>query len=78
MKDGRAGQYLLWYGIPSKIIGEIHKTAVIIENLEDSKCPHCGESLGKKQLTVILGSPLYQENAKPMPTIDDDDSITIT
>lgn len=78
MKDGRAGQYLLWRNEPARIVGEINKRAVIIELQNDRICPQCGEHLGKTQLTVIVGSPLYQENAKPMPTIDDDDSITIT
>lgn len=69
MKNGKQGDYLLWQGKPAKIVGESASRQVIIELLEDKKCPHCQESLGKDQIHVIVTSPNFQEGAKPMETI---------
>ena len=77
MRDASLGDYLLWNDKPAKIIGESSSRQVIIELLEDRKCPHCDEAIGKEQISVIVSSPLYQENAKPMQTIRDDDTLWI-
>lgn len=71
MKNAELGDYLLWKGKPAKVIGETDRRQVIIELLEDARCPHCGESLGKDQIHVIVGSPLFQNGAKPMKTIQE-------
>ena len=70
MKSAKTGDYLLWKGVPAKIVysNEGHRS-VGIEILENTKCPNCGEDLGKKQIDVIVSSPMYQENAEPMQTI---------
>ena len=36
------------------------------------------EILGKKQIHMILGSPLFQQSTEKLPTILDDDSIKET
>lgn len=77
MKNAIVGDYLLWDGKPAEIIGEIDRRAVVIKTLEDKKCPHCNESLGKEQFTVVVSAPLFQENAESMPTIDDDPTIEV-
>jgi hypothetical protein len=77
MKDGRLGQYLLWEGKPAKIIGETESRQIIIETLEDKKCPHCEGSLGKDQTHVIVSSPMFQNGAEKLNTILDDDKLII-
>ena len=77
MKDGNAGEYLMWEGEPAQIIGEIHDRAVMIQMLESSRCPHCGGDLEKESFAVIVASPQYQQGAKPLKTIKDDDSLTV-
>ncbi len=71
MKNPNLGDYLLWKGSPAKVVGETDRRLVIIEMLENSKCPHCNADLGKKQIQVIVSSPLFQENAEKIPTIQD-------
>ena len=78
MKKPHLGDYLLWQGKPAKIIGETDRKQVIIELLENCKCPHCQGDLGKDQTWVIVSSPLFQENAEALPTIDDDPTIIVT
>lgn len=77
MKDASLGDYLLWEGKPAKIICETDRRQVTIEILEDKKCPHCGEILGKEQINMIVGSPLFQENAERLRTILDDDAVIL-
>lgn len=77
MKNATLGDYLLWEGKPAKIIGETDQRQVIIELLEDAKCPHCGEGLGKVQTHVIVSSPMFQNGAEQMRTIQDDDSLIV-
>lgn len=69
MKNPKLGDYLLWEGNPAKIIGETSSRTVIIEILENSKCNHCNGDLGKRQIHMVVSSPLFQQNADPMPTI---------
>jgi hypothetical protein len=69
MKTGKLGQFLLWRGKPAKIIGESNAPQVIIEMLENKCCPHCNGNLGKKQIHVILSSPMYQEGAEKIESI---------
>ena len=77
MKSPNVGDYLLWGGELAKIIGETDRRQVIIELLEDSKCPHCGENLGKEQIHMIVSSPLFQEKAEKLPTILDEDNLIV-
>ncbi|MCK5605312.1 hypothetical protein KAR91_25695 [Candidatus Pacearchaeota archaeon] len=78
MKSATLGNYLLWEGKPAKIIGETDKRQVIIELLEDKKCPHCKGDLGKDQIHMIVSSPLFQKNAERLNTILDDETLIIT
>jgi hypothetical protein len=78
MKDARIGDYLLWRGKPAKVIGSTDRRQVIIELLEDAKCPHCDGNLGKDQTYVIVSSPMFQNGAETINTIIDDDNLIIT
>ncbi len=69
MKIPSLCDYLLWKGKVAKIVCTSDKPTVTIEMLEDKKCPHCNESLGKEQIDVIVQSPLFQENAEALKTI---------
>jgi hypothetical protein len=69
MKNPKLGDYLLWQGEPAKIIGTTDSKQVIIELLENEKCPYCKGDLGRKQIHMIVSSPLFQESAEPLPTI---------
>ena len=71
MKNPSLGDYLLWQGKPAKIIGTSDNFQVIIELLENAKCPHCNGDLGKDQTHVIVSSPMLQNGAEKLPTIKD-------
>jgi hypothetical protein len=68
MKNPTLGDYLLWEGKPAQIIGIIDEKSVSIEILEHKKCPHCGGDLGREVFSVIVSSPLFQENAEKIKT----------
>lgn len=70
MKRPKLGDYLTWNGDLAKIIGTSSGEQVIIELLDNQKCPHCEGDLGKHQFTMIVSSPLFQESAQPLQTID--------
>lgn len=69
MKTGKLGQYLIWKKRPAKIIGESNAHQVIIEMLENKRCPYCEGDLGKEQIHVITSSPMYQDGAEKLETI---------
>ena len=71
MKKAELGDYLLWEGQPAKVIGETDSRQVVIELLEDAVCPHCEGKLGKEQIHVIVSSPMFQNGAEKMKTIQD-------
>ena len=77
MKNAMLGDYLLWQGKPAKIIGETSSRQVIIELLENCKCPHCQGDLGKEQIHMIVSSPLFQQSAERLQTIQDDPTLTV-
>lgn len=77
MKAASLGDYLLWKGHPAKVIGQTSSPQVVIELLENHKCRHCNGDLGKEQINVIVSSPLFQENAKPMQTIQEDETLIV-
>lgn len=78
MKAANLGDYLLWDGKPAKIIGTSDRPMVIIELLENCKCPHCQGDLGKEQIHMIVSSPLFQQNAKQLQTIQDDPTLVVS
>ena len=78
MKNPSLGDFLLWNGKPAEIIGETDKRMVVIELLENRKCPHCQGDLGKEQLHMVVSSPLFQQSAERLPTIQDDDTIIVS
>lgn len=69
MKDPKLGDYLLWRDQPAIIVAETDQKVVTIEVLENHSCPECKADLGKKQIHMVVASPLFQENAKSLPTI---------
>ena len=70
MKTAKLGDYLLWEGKPAKIVYEANDRTVGVELFENCSCPHCGGDLGKKQISVIPTSPMFQNAAEPMQTIN--------
>lgn len=78
MKNAQLGDYLLWNGKPAKVIGETDRRMVIIELLENCRCPHCQGDLGKEQIHMIVASPLFQANAERMQSIQDDPTLTVS
>lgn len=78
MKNASLGDYLLWEGKPAKIIGETSSRQVIIEPLENCKCPHCKGDLGKEQIHMIVSSSLFQKNAEKLQSIQDDPYLVVS
>ncbi len=70
MKNPKLGDYLLWKHELAKVVYETNKRTAGIELIEDCKCPHCNKSLGKKQIDIIPTSPLFQDNAISVQTMD--------
>jgi hypothetical protein len=77
MKNASLGDYLLWQGKPAKIIGTTSSSQVVIELLENCKCPHCEGDLGKEQIHMIVSSPLFQQSAERLQSIQDDPTLTV-
>jgi hypothetical protein len=79
MKDCRLGDYLFYNGTMVKCVGvnEAHRS-VILESLDDACCEHCGESLGKRQINVIVSSLNFQNGAEPLQTINNDPTLFIS
>ena len=75
MKVPKLQDFLLWKGKLAKIIARADRPTYVIELIESCKCPHCKGDLGKKQISVIPESPLFQENAEPVPTISNDHTL---
>jgi len=71
MKRVKLGNYLLWFGKLAKIIATYDQPGVIIEMMENKRCPHCDGDLGKDQTHVITSSLLFQENAEKIESITD-------
>lgn len=69
MKQAKLGDYLLWYGKLAKIIATYDKPSVIIEMIENKRCPHCNGDLGKDQTNMIVASPLFQKHAERIESI---------
>jgi hypothetical protein len=71
MKQPRLGDYLEWQGKLYKVIGLTYDPCVLLEPVLDTKCPHCdGLLMGIDQVTLVINSPLFQEEAKPIQTIN--------
>lgn len=70
MKDCNLGDYLFYEDKLVKCVGinDGYKE-VILEFLKDEHCPHCNESLGKKQINIIVQSKNFQDNSKQIQTI---------
>jgi len=69
MKTIKLGDFLFWKGKLAKAVATCDLPQVIIEVQEESKCPHCNGNLGKEQHSLVIQSPLFQENTAPVPTI---------
>jgi hypothetical protein len=71
MKNPKLGDYLLWEGKPAKIVGETSDRVVFVQILESNNCPHCNGLLPPEYFGMIPHSPLFQEKAEIMPTMDE-------
>lgn len=71
MKNPKLGDYILWEGQLAKVVYETSLRTVGIELINDCRCPHCNGNLGNKQINVIPSSPLFQDNAQPLQTMED-------
>lgn len=72
MKTAQLGQYLIFEGKLVKVVSiNPGSKSINMETIEDHLCPHCGESLGKKQIEVIESSPMFQNGAESIRTIDE-------
>ncbi len=71
MKKAKLGNYLLWEKQPAQIIAESDLPQVTIELLEGKRCPHCQGYVGKKFISVVVDSPMFQNNAEQVTTIED-------
>ena len=78
MKNAGLGDYLLWEGKPAQVIATTDRRQVVIELLENQKCPHCQGDLGKEQISVIVSSPMFQQGAEQIKTIIDDETIIVS
>jgi len=72
MKNPKLGDYILWKGQLARVLYETSERTVGIELIDNHKCPHCQGDLGKKQINIIPTSPLFQENAEPIQTMNND------
>lgn len=70
MKTPHLQDFLLWKGKLAQVIGLVNYPSVVMHMVEHQKCPHCGGDLGVEQIEVVIQSPLFQENAEPIKTID--------
>jgi hypothetical protein len=70
MKTANLGDFLFWKGKLAKIISVTTRRSVGIEIQDPERCPHCNGELERKQFDVIPESPLFQENAEPVQTIE--------
>lgn len=71
MKKPKLGDYIFWEGKLARIVWTTSEPTVGIELSEPNYCPHCAGSLGKHQFSMIPTSPLFQENAEPIQTLED-------
>lgn len=64
------GRYILWNGKPANIVSDTSGERFIgIKLLEPDTCPHCHGLLEQNVFDVVYGSPYWNENAKPIPTL---------
>lgn len=71
MKTAELGDYFLWKGEVVKVHAiNPGKKAICFTVKERVHCPSCGDfHLIDRQMSVIEGSPQFQENALPLTTI---------
>lgn len=68
MKKAELGDYFEWDGTLVKVIGIAHGKMVIFEEVNGQKCECCGlKNVGH----VMEDSPIFQENAQPLKTIQE-------
>lgn len=70
MRTAKLGDMLMWEGELAKVVGIAEGKNLIIEIYEEEKCPRCKRSLGRKRFSVLEDSPLFQETAKAIQTLD--------
>lgn len=70
MKKPKLEDWILWKGELAKIIATADKPTVTIQMHKNPCCKECGADLGKYKFSVIPTSPLFQENAEPLQTLN--------
>lgn len=70
MKTIKLGDFIFWKGKLAKAVTMCDLPQVGLEMQEENKCPHCLGTLKKEHIQVVIQSPLFQENAEPIPTIN--------
>ena len=72
MKTPKLEDYILWKGQPAKIVGLSDGPQATIEIQESERCRNCkSERIFFRQFQVIIASPLFQENAMPIQTLEE-------
>lgn len=72
MKTPRLGDHIIWRGQPAEIIGLSDGPQAIIEIEEIEICENCNlDRIVKRQFSVIISSPLFQENAEAIQTLEE-------
>lgn len=75
MKTAKLGDYLLWKGELSKVIGEMPAKAIIIEILENQKCPHCNGDLGQNKYTSLSEADYFRKTLKAFKLSEQNEPI---
>ncbi len=76
MKKVKTNDIFYWKGNLARVIGYTSgRTFISIEMLDPDRCPHCHGYLEKRQFDVVEGSPLFEENAKPVETIVEEPTV---
>lgn len=70
MKKPKLGDVFYWKGQMVKVVATANEPTVFMETMENQKCPHCDGDIGKHQFGIIPTSPLFQENAEPIQTLE--------
>lgn len=66
MKTAKLGDLLMWKGVEYKVVSIAEGKVLYMEPVRGESCYGCGH---KAEVSVLESSPLFQENAEPIPTI---------
>jgi hypothetical protein len=69
MKNTKLGDVLNYDGQLFKVVAESDKRMVCLESINSTPCAYCGK-YGKDRFWIIPESPVFQEKASPVNTLD--------